>query len=210
MPISYEYEQMDTSVFVSCIRLLPTVLAGCPEGCNTSAYWGFLAHTLLCGSKNPLMGYGISRFVEISVPAPASIPSCIAIPVCLVYCETMFFFFDSREVAMDGWTKGGIDVVCWSVPSFQHTIYPPKSPSLFSLPLFPLIYFPVVAVSITSNGLWLRVIRSISSLRTALARYEFRRKASRRTTSILYTVTYKLSFFLIVRSASNGFISSSL
>ena len=34
--LSYEYEQMDTSVFVSCIRLLPTVLAGCPEGCRST------------------------------------------------------------------------------------------------------------------------------------------------------------------------------
>ena len=42
---------------------------------------------------------------------------------------------------MDGWTKGGIDVVCWSVPSFQHTIYPPKSPSLYFLPLLSLIPF---------------------------------------------------------------------
>ena len=50
-------------------------------------------------------------------------------------------FYDYREVAMDGWTKGGIEVVYWSVPSFQHTIYPPKSPSLFSLLLLPLISF---------------------------------------------------------------------
>jgi len=41
---------------------------------------------------------------------------------------------------MDGWTKGGTDVVCWSVSSFQHTIYPHKSPSLFPLPL-PLYSF---------------------------------------------------------------------
>jgi len=31
------------------------------------------------------------------------------------------FIITHRDVAMDGWTKGGIDVVCWSVPSFQHT-----------------------------------------------------------------------------------------
>ncbi len=61
--------------------------------------------------------------------------------VCLVLCETMVPLFDCREVAMDGWTKGGIDVVCWNVPSFQHTIYPPKSPSLFSLPFLLLIPF---------------------------------------------------------------------
>ena len=140
MPISYEYEQMDTSVFVSCIRLLPTVLAGCPEGCNTSAYWGFLALTLLCGSKNPLIGYGIFRLWEIPVLASASTPSYIAIP-CTSSAIDDIFLFECREIAMDGWTKGGIDVVCWSVPSFQHTIYPPKSPSLFSLPLLPLIPF---------------------------------------------------------------------
>ena len=62
---------------------------------------------------------------------------------CIVHrlqCD-LVSFSDYREVAMDGWTKGGIDVVCWSVPSFQHTIYPPKSPSLFSLLLLPLISF---------------------------------------------------------------------
>ena len=51
------------------------------------------------------------------------------------------FPFNCREVAMDGWTKGGIDVVYWSVPSFQHTIYPPKSPSLFFLLHLLLIPF---------------------------------------------------------------------
>ena len=81
-------------------------------------------------------------------PTRGNIRSCASIKsvvycrtVCLVLCETMFPLFDCRKIAMDGWTKGGIDVVCWSVPSFQHTIYPPKSPSLFSLLLLPLISF---------------------------------------------------------------------
>lgn len=81
-------------------------------------------------------------------PLVGNISSCASIKsvvycrtVCLVLCETMFPLFDCREVAMDGWTKGGIDVVCWSVPSFQHTIYPPKSPSLFFLLHLLLIPF---------------------------------------------------------------------
>ena len=44
-----------------CIRLLLTVLAGSPEGCSLSAYWGFLAVWQQCGSKNPLISYGIFR-----------------------------------------------------------------------------------------------------------------------------------------------------
>ena len=73
--------------------------------------------------------------------------SCASIKS-VVYCHTLYlvcyrrcFLFECREVAMDGWTKGGIDVVCWSVPSFQHTIYPPKRPSLFYPPLLQLISF---------------------------------------------------------------------
>ena len=102
MPISYEYEQMDTSVFVSCIRLLPTVLAGCPEGCNTSAYWGFSAQTSLCGSENPLIGYGISRFVEISVLAPASYLSHIVEPCASSAIDDAFFL----NVGKLQWTDG--------------------------------------------------------------------------------------------------------
>lgn len=41
---------------------------------------------------------------------------------------------------MDGWAKGEIDSVL-ERSMFQHTIYPPKSPSLFSLLLLPLISF---------------------------------------------------------------------
>ena len=111
-------------------------MAGSPEGCNTLAYWGFSAQTCLCGSENPLISYGIFRLWEIPVPASASNPSCIAV-LCSSPIVRLCFISDYREVAMDGWTKGGIEVVYWSVPSFQHTIYPPKSPSLFSLPLIP-------------------------------------------------------------------------
>jgi len=80
-------------------------------------------------------------------PLVGNIRTCASIKS-VVHCRAVWFvcyrrciLFDCREVAMDGWTKGGIDVVCWSVPSFQHTIYPPKSPSLFSLPHLPLISF---------------------------------------------------------------------
>ena len=130
-----------TSAIASCIRLLPTVLAGCPEGCNHSAYWGFLAQTCLCGSNNPLIGYGIFRLRGNTRTCTSINPVVHCRFLCFVRCETMFFLLDCRKGVMDGWTKGGIDVVCWSVPSFQHTIYPPKSPSLFPLPLFPLIPF---------------------------------------------------------------------
>ena len=41
---------------------------------------------------------------------------------------------------MDGWAKGEIDSVL-ERSMFQHTIYPPKSPSLFFLLLLPLIPF---------------------------------------------------------------------
>ena len=121
-----------------CVRLLPTLLAGSPEGCNTSAYWGFLAQTLLCGSKNPLIGYGIFRLWKIPVPAPASSPSYIAVPCGM----------------MDG------KMVPSCTPTFRHT---DLSSSLFQF------LIPLSAVRITSNGLWSRLIRSISSLRTALA-----------------------------------------
>ena len=63
---------MDNACYVFCVRLLPMVLAGSPEGCrstygrlqgkNTSAYWGFLAQTCLCGSKNPLfLKFGLQK-----------------------------------------------------------------------------------------------------------------------------------------------------
>ena len=71
---------VDCSLVPVRVRLLPTVSAGCPEGCNSSAYWGFLAHTLLCGSKNPLIGYGIFRLSGNTLPALASNPSYIAVP----------------------------------------------------------------------------------------------------------------------------------
>lgn len=45
----------------------------------------------------------------------------------------------------------------------------------------PQYPFPLMAVSMTSNGLWLRSIRSVSSLQTALVWYELRRNASNRT-----------------------------
>lgn len=130
-----------TSAIASCVRLLPTILAGCPEGCSTLGLLGiFSTYSVVRLEKSP------NRLRYF--PIRGNIRSCASInpvvhchTVCLVLCETMFPLFDCREVAMDGWTKGGIDVVCWSVPSFQHTIYPPKSPSLFSLPHLPLISF---------------------------------------------------------------------
>lgn len=80
-------------------------------------------------------------------PTRGNIRTCVSIKS-VVHCRALYtsptlrlVFYDYREVAMDGWTKGGIEVVYWSVPSFQHTIYPPKSPSLFSLLLLPLISF---------------------------------------------------------------------
>ena len=80
-------------------------------------------------------------------PTRGNIRTCVSIKS-VVHCRALYtsptlrlVFYDYREVAMDGWTKGGIEVVYWSVPSFQHTIYPPKSPSLFSLMLLPLISF---------------------------------------------------------------------
>ena len=80
-------------------------------------------------------------------PTRGNIRTCVSIKS-VVHCRALYtsptlrlVFYDYREVAMDGWTKGGIEVVCWIVPSFQHTIYPSKSPSLFSLPLLPLIPF---------------------------------------------------------------------
>ena len=82
------------------------VLAGSPEGCNTLAYWGFLAHTLLCGSKNPLIGYGISRFVEISVPAPASSPSYIAVPCGSSAIDDVFFLTVGKLQWTDGLKEG--------------------------------------------------------------------------------------------------------
>lgn len=88
-------------------RLLPTVLAGSTEGCNTSDYWGFLAHTLLCGSKNPLVGYGVFRLVKISVPAPASNPSYIVETVCLFCCEMIIFFLTVGKLQWaDGLKEG--------------------------------------------------------------------------------------------------------
>ena len=91
-----------TSAIVSCARLLPTILAGCPEGCNTSAYWGFSAQTSLCGSENPLIGYGISRLLEITVLVPASSPSCIAIPCISSAIDDVFFL----NVGKLRWTDG--------------------------------------------------------------------------------------------------------
>ena len=80
-------------------------------------------------------------------PTRGNIRTCVSIKS-VVHCRALYtsptlrlVFYDYREVAMDGWTKGGIEVVYWSVPSFQHTIYPPKSPSLFSLLHLPLISF---------------------------------------------------------------------
>ena len=93
-------------------------------------------------------------------PTRGNIRTCASInpvvhcrTVCLVLCETMFPLFDCREVAMDGWTKGGIDVVCWNVQSLQHTIYPPNSPSLYFLPLLPLIPFPCCRCQYHLKGL---------------------------------------------------------
>ena len=78
-------------------------------------------------------------------PTRGNIRTCVSIKS-VVHCRALYtsptlrlVFYDYREVAMDGWTKGGIEVVYWSVPSFQHTIYPPKSPSLFFLLLLPLM-----------------------------------------------------------------------
>ena len=89
-------------VFGSCRRSWQ----GVQRGGNTSAYWGFLALTLLCSSKNPLIGYGISRLVEISVPASASNPSYIAV-LCThrLHCD-LFFMITGKLQWTDGLKEG--------------------------------------------------------------------------------------------------------
>ena len=142
-----------------CVRLLPTLLAGSPEGCSTLGLLGiFSIVATMRLEKSPNRLWYFPDFREIPASASAINPSYIAVPCSM----------------MDG------KMVPSCTPTFRHT---DLSSSLFQF------LIPLSAVRITSNGLWSRLIRSISSLRTALAWYVLRWKARSRTTSILYTVT---------------------
>ena len=168
-----------------CVRLLPTLLAGSPEGSSTLGLLGiFSIVATMRLEKSPNRLWYFPDFREIPASASAINPSYIAVP-----CSMM----DGKMVCR----KDGLLVrrclgrmVCRTTcrpahlpsctPTFRHT---DLSSSLFQF------LIPLSAVRITSNGLWSRLIRSISSLRTALAWYVLRWKARSRTTSILYTVT---------------------
>ena len=81
-----------TSAIVSCVRLLPTVLAGSPEGCNALGLLGIF-------STNLFVRLGKSPNRLRYFPLVGNIRSCASIKsvvycrtVCLVLCETMFSF----------------------------------------------------------------------------------------------------------------------
>lgn len=113
-----------------CVRLLPTVLAGSPEGCNTSAYWGFLALTCLCSSENPLIGYGIFRLWEypyLRQHQPRRILPCRVID-------------GRKDGEVEGWIASVQDGWCAGLPAVSHTCRPLYQPSVTQ-------FCPVLSVS---------------------------------------------------------------
>ena len=78
-------------------------LVGTQTGCNTSAYWGFLAQILLCGSKNPLIDYGIFRLWENTHVCASNkfVVHCRALYI--AYSVTWFLFLITGKLL---WTDG--------------------------------------------------------------------------------------------------------